>query len=296
MPVCLGQEVVRGEQTCDAREVGKARVRRQAQDDKDAGHGERVEDAAAEHGVGKLRENALVTCLVLRHRGDVERAAKHRDADQEKPQERHDPTQGVLGPRCAFGPEIGHPVAHSLDARHRGASACVRAQQQPRRRSNHGCDRDRGRDDGFGVPAMHRGADEPEHDNGQKPDDEQIGGHREEPPARADAAQVDDQHDQQHPQAHRQREWRQRWQGRDDRTDAGRDPHGDVQHVVEAERRRCDQAGVLAEVLLRDRVRAPAARVSVDRLTVRQEHGRQQHDDRQRERHHCTEPDKSEPQ
>ena len=56
--------------------------------------------------------------------------------------------------------------------------------------------------------------------------------------------------------------------------------HRDGQRVVDQQRGRGDQAGVVADVLFRDDVRAAAGRVGMNRLTIRErDDGEQRRDD-----------------
>ena len=65
-----------------------------------------------------------------------------------------------------------------------------------------------------------------------------------------------------------------RQRGRDG-CNAGRDADGDGQHVVDQQRGRGDERRQPAKVLLRDDVRAAAARVRVNRLAIRKHHDRE---------------------
>jgi hypothetical protein len=60
------------------------------------------------------------------------------------------------------------------------------------------------------------------------------------------------------------------------RADTGRDANSDVEHVVHHQSRCREQPGVLAEVLVCDRVAASVTRIGGDGLPIGQEQGCQQ--------------------
>ena len=71
---------------------------------------------------------------------------------------------------------------------------------------------------------------------------------------------------------------------RGDREDAGRDRHGDREHVVGEQRRAGDEARQRAEIVLRHDVGAAARLVRLDGLRVRERDDREQRGDRDRDR------------
>ncbi len=109
--------------------------------------------------------------------------------------------------------------------------------------------------------------------------DEEVRRHGERLARLAHAAEVDRGQDHDEPDRdldavrveHRQRG--------DDVVDTGGHRDGDGHDVVDEQRRRHDQAGLLAEVLVRHLVVAAAGRVRLDELAVGQHHHDQQHDD-----------------
>jgi hypothetical protein len=114
--------------------------------------------------------------------------------------------------------------------------------------------------------------------------DEEVRREHEREARLAQAAEVDDGQDRQDDEAEEQCVREQRGDRRDERAHARRDAHRDVEHVVERERRPGEERGVGAEVLLGDGVRAAAARVCVDGLTVGEVDDAQDADDERADR------------
>jgi hypothetical protein len=116
--------------------------------------------------------------------------------------------------------------------------------------------------------------------------DEQVRRRREELAGFADAAEVRerDEHHRRHAEPYAIAE--QHGERGGDGRDAGGHAHRHRQHVVDQQRGGADQPGNDAEVVLRDDVRAAAARVREDRLAVRRDDDRDEggdaHADRQR--------------
>ena len=122
--------------------------------------------ASPQHGLGELRQNALVAGRAGRGCRYVIGAAEERDADEERRQQQYDGAECAAGVLDARLPEERHRIAHRLDARHRRRSVGERAQQQPRRRGRHHRGGRRGRSrEGRGRVAMNGYAREPEHDD-----------------------------------------------------------------------------------------------------------------------------------
>jgi hypothetical protein len=123
------------------------------------------------------------------------------------------------------------------------------------------------------------GADEDE-DRG----DERVGRQREEDARLAHAAQVRDGDQRDAGERERDLVPAQRRHRRRQCEDPGGDRDGDGQHVVGEQRGRADEARQLAEVLLRDDVRAAARLVRPHGLPVGEDDDREQPGDRERKR------------
>ena len=153
---------------------------------------------------------------------------------------RHQRRRGVAALRR---PERRHAVRDRLDAGHRRAAVRERRQQHEGRQQAAwpmaGCASSCG-------GAMRAGEIPPRADREHREDadDEEVGGHREDPARLANAAQVAD-HDQDatKPSAISTRYGTPLRERRRERRDAGGDADRDGQHVVDEQRRRRDQAG-----------------------------------------------------
>jgi hypothetical protein len=176
------------------------------------------------------------------------------------------------------------------------ASARERLEEQPHpARFGRGGQRRR-RAYGLRMAARHDRLDAADGDDRRERRDEQVRGQQERDPRLARAAQVHDREHEEDRKAERDGVRQERRCRRHERADAGRDADGDVQDVVERERRTGEQRGPLAEVLLGDCVRASAVRVRADRLQVREKHDEQEHDDRRADRHDVREAERAERQ
>ena len=74
------------------------------------------------------------------------------------------------------------------------------------------------------------------------------------------------------------------WKRGGNRRNSGRDADGDGQHVIDQKRARGYKRRRLAEIVLRDDVRAATARVGVNRLAVREDDDRENRGDDKRDR------------
>jgi hypothetical protein len=125
----------------------------------------------------------------------------------------------------------------------------------------------------------HRLSD-PNGKNQQKGSDVDIGRQRENASRIGRAAKIDKRDQQQDPEAERERVGVQRRNRGDQRADAGRDADCNIEHVVDHQRRSGEQAGVGAEVVLRDDIGAAVVRIGANGLPIRGEQDQQQHHDR----------------
>ncbi len=310
-PVAAGaerarREAVLGEDRAEDGEAVEGGVRREHEDhpgDRDDEVEPRRE--VAEHGPGDLGDHGVLVVAVVERAavvaellevvrvdvpqahllGEHDDAHDHRDGDDAEEQERG---RGVL----ALGPlEGGHPVADRLDTRQRGAAGRERAgQQEQQAERGQGVDlaglgvRRDGEPGALDVRQVTDGQpQEPVGAHAEDREHEEVGRDREEGARLADAAQVHG-HQQQH------------HHGGDgglvpveprDRAGGvlrpGRDAHRDGEHVVDEQRARDRHARPPAQVDGRDLVVAPAARVGVDVLAVRRDHGRHHQGDGDRD-------------
>jgi hypothetical protein len=173
---------------------------------------------------------------------------------------------------------------------HRGATAGERAEQQPQGQRRGDRRRRRWWDDRLRSAAGRERPDHAERDDPHEATDEQVGRQREQPGRVDRTAQVGEREERQEREAELEQMRMKRGHGRDQGAHARRDSHRDVQHVIDHERRRSDQARVRAEVDLRDRIGASVVRIGLDRLAVRGVQDRQEHHDRGDDRADVREP------
>ena len=141
-----------------------------------------------------------------------------------------------------------------------------------------------------GVPVAAEHADEADRDQDEDADDEAVGRQGEDGAALAHAAQIAERHQNEEGEAERHGEARQLRRRGDEGEHPRRHAHRDVEHVVEHQRRRRDEAGRGPEVRAGDEVGAAAAGVGGDRLPIGDAHQQQQGEDGEGDRHERGEP------
>ena len=202
-----------------------------------------------------------------------------RDARQEQDQNRDDGAERPLRENRPGFAKQGNAVRDRLHARHRRAAVRECPQQNPEARRLGGHADGGGRDDRRWVPVA---GDAPrktqDHDVAQR-HHEQVSREHERGSGFTNAAQIDQCHDGQDGQAQGQRVGQQRGNGRDQGAHAGRNADGNVQNVVERQRRPRQQRESRAQILFRHRVGAAPAGVSGDGLPIRHEDHQQNRDD-----------------
>ena len=128
-----------------------------------------------------------------------------------------------------------------------------------------GCSSSWGCDGAREVPPRAK-AEHPQH-----ADDEEVGGHGKDTPGFAYPAQVADHDDGNEPEPDLDAVRHPLRKGRRECRDARSHADSHRQHVVDQQRGRRNQAGERPEVLFRDDVGATAARIRVDRLSIRED-------------------------
>ena len=203
------------------------------------------------------------------------------EEDREDARHPHQRGRGVLRLRLL---ERGNAVRDGLDTRERGASGCKSAQDDEPRQAVRAGDHPLVGELCRAQARVDRDADESHDDQNEEPDDERICRDREDRPRFADATEVQQRDDRHEPDGQLDAERVQLRDRRGDREHAGGDRDSDRKDVVDGERGRRGEPGDVPEVLARDDVRAAAARVRLDRLTVRERHDREQDADGERDR------------
>ncbi len=226
-----------------------------------------------------MRENALVALLAGRGGADAVGPAEEGDAAQHQHQDRdHDGEREARGIRGRFAERL-HAIAHRLDARHGGAAAGERPQQEP---DANGCRRGRRRwrrDYRNGMAAGRESLDEANGDHRQQTEDEQISGDPKDTAGFANTAEVREGHHHEDDQAEGQRVFLQPGQSGDQCAYSRRDPDGRGQNIIHHQRCRGQQPRPDTKVLARNRIRAAALRVRHDGLAIGEVHDGEQRDD-----------------
>ena len=88
--------MVLGQESTDPREIYKARLRGIGEDDKNAGKRHIIENVAARNRGNELREDILVSRLLLAHRFDVINGTKISQAQQARTEDHHDRGQSLV--------------------------------------------------------------------------------------------------------------------------------------------------------------------------------------------------------
>ena len=132
-----------------------------------------------------------------------------RDSSEHQDQDSDDSGQGAARGFDTRLAKSLHAVADGFYARHGGASAGERLENDPEPScATRGFERRRG-NNRHGVPAAQGLLDQAQPDGAQQANDEEIGGHQEDVPGLAHAAQVDERDDEQDAKAKRERVWKQ---------------------------------------------------------------------------------------
>ena len=265
------------------RKGDEARIGRQRQHAQERRDGDIVQHALADDRSRELRKNAAIVGLRLVCGADAISCREIRDADQEKAQNNDDRRQCAMAIPDRRIAEFAHPVADRLDARHGGAAAGKGPQQQPE--PDRLCD---GRqwqrpDDRCGMTTCCDRLPHAKHDDGGKARDEDVGRHREQPSGIKRSTQIDQRNERKNTEAERQNVGMQRRDRRHKRPDARGNADRHVEHIVDHQGGRGEQARALPEIVLGDDVGAAIVGIGADRLPIGGEQDGEQTYDR---RHH----------
>ena len=241
-----------------------------------------------------MRNDALVTGLFLVHGTHLVDPAEVRDPGQQHCQENDDHGERALRALGARLGERGHAVADGLHAGHRGAAARKSAQKQPDADSLQGMRQRWGSLKRHRMPGVSAGLEHPVPEHREETRREEIGRQAEKDAGFPRSPQI---HEGEHRQRSQAKHEGVRMQLRDrghQRADSGRDPHGDIEDVIEHESGGGQQPNSGSEVLSRDRVRAAAVRIGRDGLPIGEIEDAQQQEDHQADRADIGQPDGSE--
>ena len=205
-----------------------------------------------------------------------------RDADEQRDRHSAHDQQGLRRVPALRRLERTDAVRDRLDAGQRRGAGREGPEDHQDSDAAGGADGDRIRDVCLWTSA--RGAlRDPGRDHHVHHDDEGVSRESERDPRLANPSQVHDRQQQDQEQRQADLVGRERWGSGRDRKHAGRHRDRDREHVVDEQRRRRNQAGQRAEVLLGDDVRAAAGLVGLDGLGVREDDDPEHDRDRNRD-------------
>src|SRR5262249_19350285 len=127
----LGQVTVVGDLAAQAWEARKAGIGRQRKHGEHGSNRNVIEYAAPDDSADDLRNDALISRLLLIHRADVIDFDQRGDPGQQDAQDQHYNGQSALGVANGRPGESIHSITYRLDASHGSTAAGKRAEQQP---------------------------------------------------------------------------------------------------------------------------------------------------------------------
>src|SRR5208282_3509347 len=277
------------------RKIRKRSIRRKTQDQQNRKHSQIVKNPLARDRSRKHRQHALIpwSSRIRSHNPVVPH--QQSNSSQKHNQNRDDRCQRSPSRRNHRFPERLHSVTNRLDARQSRASRSKRPKQQPqshRLQSRRSLLRRRHHRDW--MPPRRHHLVKPNHNHHRQSSHKQIGRSNKCRPRFLHSPKIDHRQNNQHRQTHRQSVWQQRRHCRYQRPNPRRDSHRHIQQVIDHQSRARQQSRPVPQVLLGNRVRSPAIRISRNRLPVTEIHNHQQPNDRSSQRHNV--PDSHQPQ